>query len=381
MRGFKERIKAFWFKGNYYAYYLLRDNKKACCYLDSLLNNANSFTADAEEWAKLGIMSMKIKRYDVASDILKRAVDYSAREAKYLYLLGKSEQQKGDYHSAEALFDEACKKDKDFYEALFSKGEIKFKRGRYQEALQCFQMYLKARKNDALALNNAGLSHLFLNELAEAEECFSEAVRLRPKDNDIIFNYATLFLREKKYKEAVKKYEMISGEGNIRVLCALGYCYGQIGEFTQSRSCYYKVLESDSKNREALLNLAVVCAKSGEKACALRIFTNLLQLNPEDYELLNDIAWVYEMLEDYEKAEEYYLKGLNVSAGDPKIAYNLVCCLDRQGKYSEAIDAAKYLKTAPDWQRTAWSSVARIYEKMGADSLAIYYYNRALGLE
>ena len=56
---------------------------------------------------------------------------------------------------------------------------------------------------------NLGLVALHKGDYAEAQRQFREALRLEPTDIYAMGNLATMFLRQKKYDEALKQYQQI----------------------------------------------------------------------------------------------------------------------------------------------------------------------------
>ena len=309
------------------------------------------------------------------------AVNTSDRHPRYVYWLGRANEETGHSHVAVKLYDEALQKDALLWEALISKGEIKQRAREYREALSIYQEYLKHKPNDARILKSAGLCCLSLDEPENARVYLEKAIKIDPDDADARYNYATIYLRQGDLRKAINEFKKIRAENNADILSMIGYCYGVIQDYENSLKYYQEALAYEPDNGEVLLNIATVYAKSGDSAQAFAIFRKLLLLNPQNPELLNNMAWVYENLEDYIKAEDLYYRGLAVSAGDPQIAYNLICCLKRQRKFIEALDMVEYLRKIPEWRHIAISALAHIYEGLGASKLAVDCYNKALGLD
>ncbi len=357
---------------------LMNNNQNALQYLNILIEKN---LAAAKDWHTLGCIYEDMRVWDKAAHAFSQAVEKSARKSQYVFHLGRVEEKVGNMQNAENMYNEALLQNKSLIDAVAAKGQLLYQKGAYREAVACFEKCLKHRKRDAVLQNNLGMCHLNLNEFKEALCYFKAAAELQPKDQEIVFNLATVNIKLGEYRLAIDLLNSIKNQSDISVVMALGYCHGLIEEYKESIGCYYKALTLSGDNREILINIAAVHAKSGDCKRALNILHKLLSVNPLDVELLNNTAWIYERQNDFSGAERLYYRGLASSTGSPYLAYNLICCLQRQRKYLEALDLVKYLKRAPDWQSLSWSVKAQIYEQLGANNLSADCYNKALGLE
>lgn len=378
MKGFKQQINLTWQKSMSALYQVLGNNMKAVNHLESLVEEGQ---AGEKEWWNLGNLYVKMKLWDKAVHALLNAVRASNGSPKYIYWLGKAEEETGNGRAAEALYEQAIKKDGDFWEAYAAKAHLVLNRGEYGQALTYFTECLKHKPGDAYLINNLGLCYLGLDELTEARQYLAEAVRRKPGDDHIIYNYGTALIKLADYDNALVQLLKIKAKDNSAILNALGYCYGKLNNFEESMNSYLESLRLEPNNQETQRNLAAVYAQRKEYGQALELIKNLLLQTPKDPDLLNNIAWIYEAQDLYREAEDNYYRSLVASEGNPDIAYNLICCLKRQKKYLEALDLTGYLQRIPEKNRLYWSALAQIYEDMGANKLAVDCYNKSLGLE
>ena len=375
---FKKNLEIGWYRSISFLQRLMNKNDTALQYLNILIEKN---LASARDWQAVGCIYEKKKVWDKAAHALTQAVERSARNPQYLFHLGLVEEKAGNVQNAENMYNEALQQNHSLIGAVAAKGQLLYKKGIYKEAVECFKKCLEHRKKDASIENNLGMCYLHLNEFKEALNCFKTAAEYQPSDREILFNLATVNIKLGEYRLAIEILNSIKDPCNFAVVMALGYCFGNIGEYKESLEYYHKALTMSGDNREILINISSIYAKSGESKRALNILHKLLSVNPYDIELLNNIAWVYEQQNEYGDAEMLYYRGLAISTGNPCLAYNLICCLKRQRKYFEALDLVGYLKRVPEWQNMGWSVLAQIYEHLGADKQAAACYNKALGLE
>ncbi|MCR4442732.1 MAG: tetratricopeptide repeat protein [Peptococcaceae bacterium] len=375
----KNSLKQGYFKTMAVLFQLAGSGKKALYYQGKVIEGER---VNYKDWSTLGALYARQKQWEKAYRAFAQAARMGRGDARNLYWLGRSSEEMGCLYMAEQFYDEALKNCGNLWEALYAKGEIRLRREDYEGAFQCFRQCLEQEPEDAGTLNNLGLCCLGQNEPVQALSYLERAVKIIKNDGTILYNCATVYIRLGRYKEAaVLLHKIKGGEDQAEIAAALGFCYGMLNKYEESLCYYRKALALDANNREALLNMAAVYAKKGEAGQALEILKNIMAKNSKDPEVLNNIAWVYESMEDLKTAEKHYYRGLAISAGDPQIAYNLVCCLKKQENYLEAIEAIEHLKNKQEWKKIAWSSLAQIYEELGANKLAVDCYNKAFGLE
>lgn len=337
--------------------------------------------AGEQEWWTLGVLYLRSQEWDRAVHAMLNAVRISNGNAKYLYWLGKAEEKAGHEKAAEALYERAMQRDDSFWEAYAAKAQLLLNRGNYSDALIYFTEALVLKPNDAQLLNSVGLSLLGLHELNGAKQYLHEAVMRRPLDDHLHYNYGTVLVSMGDHRGAIAQFSMIKNKDDATLQNVLGYSYGMLLEYEESIDCYQDALALEPDDLECRKNLAAIYAKAHKYEEAVRLMKDVLLVTPHDSELLNNIAWIYEAQAQYPEAEENYYRSLAASEGSPDIAYNLICCLQRQKKYLEALDLTGYLQKIPEKQRFYWSAIGQIYEDFGAGNLAVDCYNKSLGLE
>lgn len=359
--------------------YSIRGNyDKAISYLSKITGKE---AGNSNDWWKTGVLLGAQGKWDEAKKAFLKALDDNKANPKYLFWLGKAEKYNGNLAEAEKLCDEALQIKANYLEALLAKGQLLMNREEYEKAFHYFLNSTKITSGNAEIYNNAGLCQMNLNNLDSAADLFKKALKIKPRDPIIIYNYGMVMLKKGCYEQAITEMSKLCAEGKAEVFSSLGYCYSSLGKYPESLDFYLKTLQVAPDDQENLINLASIYAKMGENLKALEIMKKLLLVNPYDINILNNIAWIYENLQDYGEAEKYYSRGLALDAENPELMYNMVCCLNKQDKYGEAIEVINKLKNIPEWSRVAWSSLAQIYEKTGESELAVDCYNKALGLE
>jgi tetratricopeptide (TPR) repeat protein len=100
-------------------------------------------------------------------------------------------------------------KESDYY-TLFGKGEIYYRRGKYQDALYCYNAILKNEANNEFALLQKGNILLILNEDTKAMECFDQVIRINNINSDAWYFKAQCYIKSLDYKNALESLKEAS---------------------------------------------------------------------------------------------------------------------------------------------------------------------------
>ena len=106
---------------------------------------------------------------------------------------------------------------------------------------------------------NLGLVALHKEDYAEAQRQFREALRLEPTDIYAMGNLATLFLRQKKYDEALKQYQQIHlcWPDNPKLFSEMARAFGEQGNRPREEACLRRALELEPASASLYHRLAL----------------------------------------------------------------------------------------------------------------------------
>jgi len=121
--------------------------------------------------------------------------------------------------------------------------------GKYQEALECIQGYLRVSPNDVEALNDAGAILYCLGRTNEAINHFIKARNLKPESGEIMWNLAEAYLAEGQAAEVIPLFDDMQQMGII--------------------------------NPDVLNRTATVLINQGDKSNAIEVLLHSLQIWPE----------------------------------------------------------------------------------------------------
>ncbi|HEC79327.1 MAG TPA: tetratricopeptide repeat protein [candidate division WOR-3 bacterium] len=153
--------------------------------------------------------------------------------------------------------------------------------GAVERALEKFY-----KSNDGLARSYylLGMAYYNLRDDSTALKNILTSLTFVPDDLDALFYAGELFLRAKKYQEAIKKFETITKlkEDDIYAWFYLAVCYTQLKKYKKAIDLYEgKVLVLSPKNIEAMTNLAYCYREIGNNKKALEYLTKADKLQKE----------------------------------------------------------------------------------------------------
>jgi len=201
---------------------------------------------------------------------------------------------------------------------------------RPEEALQEAQTALTLNKNNVEALNAAGMIYMYYrNELGEATEYFSRAVRADPRRWESYVNLGLAF------------YQMESW-------------YRARQEFRNALARIPKATIANTAEQQAYLYylIARTYHATGMYAQEIEALNEALNRQPANVEALRQLARAYEAQQKYRAAEQTLRQALKASSGpqeDAEINVQLGEMLEKEGRPHEAVAAfSAALKADPN---------------------------------
>jgi len=151
----------------------------------------------------------------------------------------------------------------------------------------------------------------------------------------------------------------------------------QRGDFSRAETLYRMALNRHPQNRDALLGIAALAWRNGDRAGAAGIYSRLLQLNPEDSAARSALVTLRK--DPNAVADESSIKLMLTRAPDsPHLRFVLGNVYARQARWSEAqqayFDALRRDKENPDYA----FNLAVSLDHLGQQAAALGYYRKAV---
>ncbi len=161
-----------------------------------------------------------------------------------------------------------------------------------------------------------------------------QAEILEPHNHEIPLTKGSAFEIRGEYQEAIQHYKKAEelAEDQVDVVYAcLGNAYLEWGKFSQA--IYYYQL--------------------------------FLKLNPQDNAVLDEIAWCYAQLPDWDAGEAFFQQLIDEDPFNDQAWYQLSNILNRNGRFEEALDALDYCLAINAKHQFALYTKANVFLNMG----------------
>ncbi len=145
---------------------------------------------------------------------------------------------------------------------------LHFGRGQYETALDEIKLALLAKPDLAAAFSLRGLVYASMGEDALAEDSFTRALQLNPRDADTMHNRAWFLCQRNKFAEADRYFEQALALPQYRdaqrTYMAQGVCDARAGKLDDAERKLTRAYELDPGNPTTALNLSEVLYRRGE---------------------------------------------------------------------------------------------------------------------
>jgi tetratricopeptide (TPR) repeat protein len=169
----------------------------------------------------------------------------------------------------------------DYPIARLNLGEVYGKTLRYKDAIVEFKKVIKEDPSMFLAHFNLGTAYMLMGLNDKAKYAFKECLNLNPNHEPALFNLARIYQNQELWKKSnsvLMKFLKIKGP-NSYVYSAMGWNTLMSGKLEEANKLYEKVLTFESKNPDALINLAKINYSLGKLSISKSYIKRALKLD------------------------------------------------------------------------------------------------------
>lgn len=280
----------------------------------------------AGAWYNLGKLESKLKRHQEASEAYARALEADAKHLKAAVNLGIERGALKDDDGAVAAFRRAIEIAPDYGPAYFNLGLALRRQGTLQEALTAYQKVLDLDPESVAARQNLGVCYARLGQSELAARMFNEALDIDPSLVLVRYNLSIQYKKQEMLDEAEvelrrvlklkpdypravtslagllsergKHAEVVAliapkaaaGSAFSAQLTYLGQANLALGRLAPARDAFAAALERKKENLTALLGLAEVAEREGDRPGAIAWLDRARTLRPKDTDIRDRIA-------------------------------------------------------------------------------------------
>jgi type IV pilus assembly protein PilF len=202
-------------------------------------------------------------------------------------------------------------------EALRNLGEVYYKQGDYTSALRELLKAEALYPDDAFLQNDLGLTYKAKKKLDLAAQHFQKALDIKPDYAPAKNNLGTVYLDKKEWDTAIKYFKEVSENMLYATpqlaMSNLGWAYYNKKEYTLAETYYLKALDLEPEFINAQRGLGLTYIAMGRIDEAVEILERAVKNYPKAALLYDDLARVYVISHDYEKALDAYHKVIELA--------------------------------------------------------------------
>ena len=254
-------------------------------------------------------------------------------------------------------------------------------------------------------------------EYAQAKELLDDITKINEKDVDALKLVALCEVNVENYDNARKILEDVIKYKQDDAICwyYLGCCYDNLGQLTEAKHAYNKVIELRPEYVDVYKSMAITQIKAQEPkraieyveqglkyadkndyalyyiagtACmaaqdfdgSIKYIEKAIELEPNNVQLYNNLGTAYLTTGNLDKAVEIYQKSIEIEPSDSLAYFNIASILQMQDKHESAceyFEKAHKLEPDDDGYIVAWA-ISEVKANRFAQAIEHYKYLSAV---
>ncbi len=360
-------------KGNYYAVIRLADE---------LLKH---YPAHAELFYMKGVAAQAVFRYKLAQPAFEKAKELEPNNSKYNNTLGKFYLENGKVDLAEKLFSEFYRKDTLNLNVRLTLANVYQQIEQYEKAFDLYTKVLNSDSTNVVLINKVAFCHLKMGKTRKSINSYKKAIQLVP---DYLPSYKMLsfvYSKLERYDTAVAVLD-----DAIKLDSTDIDLYRRRGDVWHKQEYHFRCMPNyrkayqmgdSSLNLTKRIALDLVSDKMFDEA--LIFCEKAYQLDSSDAEICLKYAFTCQKLNQNEKAERLYYRGLERLGGflaQAGSAYSQLAELYKDKKeFSKAVEAYQKCLGLTQYDMVYYYNIAKTYDESLKDKAnAIVWYQKLM---
>ncbi len=221
-----------------------------------------------------------------------RTMAFALTPVIILFFMAVSSIQIGYWRNSSLLFENALKSTENNYLAHNNLGNIYFRRGLVEEAMNYYLNAIQIEPDFAVARSNLGAALVREGKLQQAIDQFNLALTIDPGQYDARLNLKnTLAARDSMIKEIAAKEKMAHREPeNYKLQYELGTLYQSLGQTDKALIQYQDILSGHPRFVPAIERLASIYTEKDNYREAISLYQTILEIQPQNADIHYKIA-------------------------------------------------------------------------------------------
>lgn len=294
------------------------------------------------------------------------------------------------FQQAEDACQQALVLDSSAPDVFIALGNLNRLAGHEESSIRYFDRALELNPTSVDALLSLGKAYAAQNDAVAAEKTFRQAIALDPSYGNAYQDLGIHLFNEGRFAEAATNFrEVIRWRpDNSHAYSNMGAAYSLAGDFAEAAIAYRKSLEI-SPTKGAYTNIGTMHYYLGDFEEAVKMYRQAIELAPEDAKLWGNIGDAYSYGGGRESdAQAAYLRAVSLSEAnlainpeDPDVLSDMAYFLARTGDSERAREFRREaLRAAPDDMYVQFYA-ALVSQALNEPERAVVHIERAMELQ
>ncbi len=338
---------------------------------------------NAEAYFLLGQARQALKQFKQAAEAYRRAANLDPRQPAYRLNLARTYVQWGHYGEAVPILTGLLAEDSSLTAARILLARVYFEQGKYEAALQNYNLLLRKFPQNAFFYGQAGECALKLNRPKQAESFFHKVMQFNPGDLQAVVAFYNLLKKQERWDEAlnVLNIGLTAHPKNNKLLIARGDAQLMLKKYMPARKDFSRALALGDSTAYLYKKLGVTFYYLNDFTAALFALQKSAEKDASDPVVFYFLGLTQQNLGMTKKAIRSFNRALNLVFPSylPDLYLQLAQCYVAQDDYSKALEYYKeIMKIAPE-RKIVLFYMATLYEKYYKDlNVPLQYYQKFL---
>lgn len=346
----------------------------------TLKNAAASDAALAEAFGRMGQIYHAYSLTSAARECYTNARRLAPKDFRWIYLLGKMDQQDGRFDDAIREYRLARTLRPDYVALLVNVGNIFLELNRLDEAAETFQAALAIEKNNPVAHYGLGQIAISKRDYSEAAGHFEKTLAQVPSATRVHYSLAMAY-RGLGDGEKAKAHlaqqgpvgvrvsdplfdglqDLITGE---RVYLSRGKIAFEAKRYTEAANEFRKAVVAKSDSVTARVNLGAALTQTGDLNGAAEQFAEAVRIDPKNVNAHYNLAVILAGQNKHDESIAHLRSALSVERNDLNARLLLAHELNKSGDLDEALsEFSQVVQADPGNESALLEQVKLLYRK------------------
>ncbi|OQX00856.1 MAG: hypothetical protein BWK80_61115 [Desulfobacteraceae bacterium IS3] len=304
---------------------------------------------------------------DNASRIYRRMIDRFPDAYVAYFYLGKIYVIQGRLSEAEKAFKKTLELEPDLEEPRFELALLYERQGKSEKVIRFYKEILSAEPDNIRANIGLGLYYHKKGRLKESEPIFRQLGIRSRSEADVMRLVAQQYIEQKDFKNAVVLLEgMLKGAPDSSELhYIIGVAYEGVNNVDKTISHLKKVTPDSRFFQNAAAHISFLYQQQGDIEKGIRFLTDIIKKVPNNPDFMIYLASFYEDIEEFEKAENILLDGLDALPENIRLYFRLGVVYDKWGRKRDSIEIMRKVIALDPKDANALNYLGYTYADLG----------------